>query len=81
LRWFIATSPNGIRVQIWCALCAHLLIAIARERHRLDASLYQILQIISVSVWEKCPLSELLTKPTAHDPQTDFCELLKINNS
>lgn len=81
LRWFVATSPNGIRVQIWCALCAHLLVAIARERHHLSATLYQILQIVSVSVWEKCPLSELLTKPTSHDHQTDFCELLKINNS
>lgn len=81
LRWFVATSPNGVRVQIWCALCAHLLVAIARARHRLDASLYQILQIVSVSVWEKCPLTELLTKPTLQDHQTDFCELLKFNDS
>jgi hypothetical protein len=81
LRWFFATSPNGIRVQIWCALCAHLLIAIARERHHLDASLYQILQIVSVCIWEKCPLAELLTKPATPSAQTDFCELLKINDS
>lgn len=81
LRWFFATSPNGIRVQIWCALCAHLLVAIARERYHLDASLYQILQIVSVCIWEKCPLPELLIKPTPLDHQTDFCELLKINNS
>lgn len=81
LRWFFATSPNGIRVQIWCALCAHLLVAIARERHRLDASLYQILQIVSVCIWEKSPLPDLLTKPIPQDQQTDFCELLKINNS
>lgn len=81
LHWFVATSPNGIRVQIWCALCAHLLVAIARERHRLDATLYQILQIVSVCVWEKCPLGELLTKSPPLDQQTDFCELLKINES
>lgn len=81
LRWFVATSPNGIRVQIWCALCAHLLVAIARARHQLDASLYQILQIVSVCVWEKSPLSELLAKPSPPVHQTDFCELLKINHS
>ena len=68
-------------MQIWCALCAHLLVAIARERHRLDASLYQILQIVSVCIWEKSPLPDLLTKPRPQDHQTDFCELLKINNS
>ena len=32
LRWFFATSPNGVRVQIWSALCAHLLVAIGKER-------------------------------------------------
>lgn len=81
LRWFFATSPNGVRVQIWSALCAHLLVAIARERHHLDASLYQILQIVSVCIWEKCPLPELLTKPSCNDQQTDFCELLLFNES
>lgn len=81
LRGFFATSPNGVRVQIWCALCAHLLVAIARERHRLDSSLYQILQVISVCIWEKSSLAELLTKPAAADHQTDFHELLEINNS
>lgn len=81
LRWFFATSPNGVRVQIWSALCAHLLVAIAKERYRLPASLYQILQVVSVCAWEKCPLDELLTKPAIHDFQTDFCELLISNDS
>ncbi|HVU17073.1 MAG TPA: transposase, partial [Candidatus Didemnitutus sp.] len=81
LRWFFATTPNGVRLQIWSALCAHLLVAIARARHRLEASLYQILQIVSVCIWEKTPLSELLTKSPPQDRQTDFCDLLKINDS
>ncbi|MDB6128134.1 MAG: hypothetical protein JWM35_2030 [Verrucomicrobia bacterium] len=74
LRWFFATSPNGVRVQIWSALCAHLLVAIAQQRLSLDASLYQILQVVSVSIWGKSPLSELLTKPAptvldSHSPK------------
>jgi hypothetical protein len=81
LRWFFATSANGVRVQIWTALCAHLLVAIARERHHLDASLYQILQVVSVGIWEKSPLDQLLTKPPLPDQQTDFCDLLMINHS
>lgn len=81
LRWFFATSPNGVRVQIWSAICAHLLVAIARERYQLSASLYEILQVASVCIWEKCPVGELLTKPAIPDPQTDFCELLMFNNS
>ena len=81
LRWFFATSPNGVRVQIWTALCAHLLVAIARERHHLDASLYQILQVVSVGIWEKCPLDQLLTKAPPSDLQTEFYELLMINDS
>lgn len=62
LRWFFATSPNGVRVQIWTALCAHLLVAIAQHRDKLPASLYQILQISSVCIWEKQPLASLLSR-------------------
>lgn len=68
LRAFFATSPNGVRLQVWSALCAHLLVAIAQQRLALPGSLYQILQLTSVCIWEKSSLSELLTKP----PQTDL---------
>lgn len=81
LRWFFATSPNGVRIQIWSALCAHLLVAIARERHHLDASLYQILQIVSVCIWEKVTLGELLAKHPVADLQMDFHESFMINDS
>lgn len=80
LRWFYAYSPNGVRVQIWSAICAHLLVAIARERYRLSASLYEILQVVSIGIWEKAPLPELFAKPAVHDNQTDFCDLLIIND-
>jgi hypothetical protein len=80
VRGFFATTPNGVRVQIWSALCAHLMVAIAQQRYDLPASLYQILQIVSVCPWEKTPLQELLVKPPYSTPHTDRCEQLEINN-
>jgi hypothetical protein len=80
LHWFFATSPNGIRVQIWSALCAHLLVAIAQQRLQLDATLYQILQVVSASIWEKCPLPELFIKPIRNAPPIDLPEQLMIND-
>jgi len=79
LHWFFATSPNGVRVQIWTALCAHLLVAIAQQRQQLPASLYQILQVTSVCIWEKQPLASLLAKspPPQNHPQSD--QQLTIN--
>lgn len=62
LRGFFSTHPNGVRVQVWSAICAYLLVAIAKREHALSASLHQILQIVSISALEKVPLTELFTK-------------------
>ncbi|MSU71667.1 MAG: IS4 family transposase [Opitutus sp.] len=48
LRGFFSTSPNGVRVQLWAALSAFLLVAIARQRKNLLQSLREILQVVSV---------------------------------
>lgn len=79
LRWFFATSPNGVRVQIWTALCAHLLVAIAQHRDKLPASLYQILQIASVCIWEKQPLATLLSRSSQTVPPAASEQQLIIN--
>ncbi len=80
LRWFFATTPNGVRVQIFSALCAHLLVAVARQRLQLSASLYQILQIVSVCIWDKYPLAELLARPEHAKPPQTYPEQLAIND-
>lgn len=79
LHWFFATSPNGVRVQIWTALCAHLLVAIAQQRHQLPASLYQILQVTSVCIWEKQPLATLLAKAPPPQNHPEPSQQLIIN--
>ena len=54
------TSENAIKAQIWCAVSTYLLIAIVKKELQLDASLYTLLQILSVSVFEKNHISQAL---------------------
>jgi hypothetical protein len=62
LRGFFSINPNGVAVQIWTAICAYLLVAIAKHEMALPGSLHQVLQIVSISALEKIPLPELFTK-------------------
>jgi transposase len=56
IKRFYGTSENAVKTQIWTALCVYLLIAIVRKRLNLEASLYTLLQVISVTVFEKIEL-------------------------
>jgi len=57
IKAFYGTSENAVKTQIWIAVSMYVLVAIVRKRLELDASLYQILQILSVSLFEKTPIS------------------------
>jgi len=78
LRGFFSNSPNGVRVQIWSSLCAHLLVAIAKRRKSLPASLYEILQIVSVSSLEQITIEQLFTKVDTRGHQFDIPKQLEI---
>ena len=56
IKAFYGTSENAVKTQIWIAVSVYVLVAIIRKRLDLDASLYQILQILSVTLFEKMPL-------------------------
>jgi Transposase DDE domain/Domain of unknown function (DUF4372) len=60
IRSFYGRSENAVRCQIWSAICAYLLIAILKKRLNIQKSLNEILQIVSVSIFEQVPLEELL---------------------
>jgi hypothetical protein len=60
IKKFFGTSENAVKTQIWIAISVYVLVAIIKKRLKLDAQLYIILQILSVSVFEKIPLSRLL---------------------
>jgi hypothetical protein len=79
LRGFFSTSPNGVAVQIWTAICAYLLVAIAKHEMALSNSLHQILQVVSISALEKVPLPELLAGFDTTDDQTDTPNQLLLN--
>ena len=60
IKSFFGTSQNAAKTQIWIAVCVYVLIAIVKKRLALQASLYTILQMISVTAFEKIPLGQLL---------------------
>ena len=60
IRSFYGRSENAVRCQIWSAICAYLMVAIVKKRLKLQKSLNEILQIVSVSIFEQMPLAELL---------------------
>ena len=57
IKKFLGTSQNAVKTQIWCAVSTYVLIAIVKKELHLDASLYTLLQILSVSVFEKIQIS------------------------
>ena len=58
---FFGTSENAVKTQIWIAITVYVLVAIIKKRLNLDISLYTFLQILSVSVFEKTPILQLVT--------------------
>src|SRR5271163_3368191 len=66
IKAFFGTSENAVKSQIWIALSAYVLVAIVRKRFALESSLYQILQILSVTLFEKTPILQAL-QPSDQD--------------
>ena len=60
IKAFYGTSENAVKTQIWIAVSMYVLVAIVRKRLGLEASLYQTLQILSVSLFEKTPILQAL---------------------
>ena len=64
IKQFFGTSENAVKIQIWIAVSVYVLVAIVKKRLGLDASLYTLLQVLSVSLFEKIDLKQAL----ADDP-------------
>ncbi|NYT60685.1 IS4 family transposase [Alcaligenaceae bacterium] len=65
IKTFLGTSENAVKTQIWIAVCTYVLIAIAKKRLHLPNSLHEILQILSLTMFETTPINQLLEK---HEP-------------
>ncbi|MFZ3002953.1 MAG: IS4 family transposase [Undibacterium umbellatum] len=61
IKTFLGTSENAVKTQIWIAVCTYVLIAIVKKRLHLPHSLYEILQILSLTMFETTPINQLLT--------------------
>ena len=62
IRSFVGTTENAVRIQIWTALSTYLLVAILKKTLKLKPSLHEILQVISVTPFEKVPIPELFAR-------------------
>jgi len=79
IKHFYGTSPNAVKTQVWIAICVYVLVAIVRKEFGLEASLSQILQILSVNVFEQMPLAELIAKTVPQNEMTDCSKQLMLN--
>ena len=71
IKAFFGTSENAVKTQVWIAISAYVLVAIIKKRLKSDASLYTILQILSLTLFDKIPLIQLLTEtPLASEEPT-----------
>src|SRR6266571_4171174 len=67
IKDFFGTSENAVKTQIWIAVSVYVLVAIVKKRLNLSASLYEMLQILSLTMFERIPLDQLLTKIVTDD--------------
>ena len=71
IKSFYGTSRNAVYCQIWIAICMYLLVAILKKRLKLEHSLYTLLQVFSLTLFEKVTINELFTnsiyKPNGSD--------------
>lgn len=72
IKAFYGTSENAVKTQIWIAISVYVLVAIVKKRLNLNLSLYTILQILSVSLFEKTPILQAFTSTDYNDHEDDF---------
>lgn len=78
IKKFFGTSENAIKTQIWIAIAVYVLIAIIKKRLNIDAELYIILQILSVSIFEKDDLSRRLSDENYKEQYRQNCNQLEL---
>ena len=76
IRKFYGTSQNALKTQIWIAISVYVLVAIVKKQLKLEGSLYRILQILSVSLFEKLPILDALSISDCEMELTTPCKQL-----
>jgi hypothetical protein len=78
IKAFYGTSENAVKTQIWIAISVYVLVAIVKKQLKLDRSLYTILQILSVTQFEKTPILRVLSSPNYENDDIDSCNQLNL---
>ncbi len=78
IKSFWGHSENAVKTQVWIAISAYVLVAIAKKKFNLQQSLYEILQILSVSMLEKKPINQLFQQTQLQYDKEQKCNQLKI---
>lgn len=78
IKTFYGTSENAVKAQIWIAVSVYVLVAIMKKQLRLPESLYTILQILSVTAFERTPVYQLITERGCKKASTPPCNQLKL---
>lgn len=78
IKTFYGTSSNAVKTQIWIAVSVYVLVAIVRKQLGLEVSLYQILQILSVTLFEKTPILQALQPSDSRENLLDSANQLNL---
>jgi hypothetical protein len=81
IKKFFGTSKNAVKTQIWTAISTYVLVAIMKKRLKIDLTLYTILQILSITLFEKMPILQALTETDYKDEITSSHIQLKLFES
>ena len=81
IKKFLGTSENAVKTQIWIAVSVYVLVAIVKKRLDLDASLYTLLQILSLTLFEKIPILQALSQVQPETVQVDPDNQLNLFDS
>jgi hypothetical protein len=78
IKAFYGTSENAVRIQIWVALSIYVLVAIVKKQLQLDLSLYKILQVLSITLFEKTPILQALSHADDNTTSPDHSKQLQL---
>jgi IS4 transposase len=80
IKQFYGTSENAVKTQIWIAVSVYVLVAIVKKRLNISASLYEMPQILSLTMFEKTSLNTLLSTVGSDQNDTDFSNQMNLFN-
>jgi len=78
IKAFYGSSENAVKTQIWIAVASYVLIAILKKRLLLSASLHEILQVLSLNLFEKTPILQACGEPHSHEKSRVFSNQLSL---